>query len=116
VFLHHTVFHHLPAIYQQAQTFCCPSLFEGFGIPLLEALNSKTPVVSANSSSLPEAGGPGSLYVEPLDEQGFAESIMKTINDKPFRQQMIDKGINHAQLFNEDHIAKNIWKVYQELI
>jgi glycosyltransferase involved in cell wall biosynthesis len=115
VFLHHTVFHHLPAIYQQAQTFCCPSLFEGFGIPLLEALNSKVPVVSANSSSLPEAGGPNSLYVEPLDEQGFAKAILKTIEDKPFRQQMIDKGTNYAQLFNEDHIAKNLWKVYQEL-
>jgi glycosyltransferase involved in cell wall biosynthesis len=115
VFLHHAVFNHLPAIYQQAQTFCCPSLFEGFGIPVLEALNSKIPVVAANTSSLPEAGGPDSLYVEPLNEQGFATAILKTIEDKPFRQQMIEKGTGYAQQFNEEHLAKNIWAVYQEL-
>ncbi|MDR3184766.1 MAG: glycosyltransferase family 4 protein [Prevotellaceae bacterium] len=116
VFLHHAVFNHLPAIYQQAQTFCAPSLFEGFGIPVLEALNSRIPVVSANTSSLPEAGGPDSLYVEPLDEEGFAGAILKTIDDKPLRQQMIDRGTAYAQQFNEEHIAKNIWDVYRELI
>jgi glycosyltransferase involved in cell wall biosynthesis len=116
VVLHNTVFHHLPAIYQQAQTFCAPSLFEGFGIPLLEALNSSVPVVAANTSSLPEAGGPGSLYVEPLDEQAYAKAILKTIADKPFRQQMIDSGVNYAQQFREEHIANNMWNVYRELI
>jgi glycosyltransferase involved in cell wall biosynthesis len=115
VFLHHTVFHHLPAIYQQAQVFCCPSLFEGFGIPLLEALHSRVPVVAAHSSSLPEAGGPGSLYVEALDEQALAGALLKAIEDKPFRQQMIDAGLRHAQQFNEEHIAKNLWDVYREL-
>ena len=116
VFLHHAVFSHLPAIYQQAQTFCCPSLFEGFGIPVLEALNSRVPVVAANTSSLPEAGGAHSLYVEPLDEQGFAAAILKTIDDRPFRQQMIDGGRDHARQFDEEHIAKNMWNVYRELI
>ena len=72
-------------------------------------------MVAANNSSLPEAGGPHSLYVEPLDEQGFAKAILKTIDEKPFRQQMIDKGMEYAQQFNEEHIAKNLWKVYQEL-
>lgn len=116
VYLHDAVFQHLPAIYQQAQAFCCPSLFEGFGIPSLEALNSKIPVVSSNSSSLPEAGGPHSLYVNPTDEQAMAQAILTAIDDKPQRQRMIDEGVKYAQNFREDHIAKNMWSVYKELM
>jgi glycosyltransferase involved in cell wall biosynthesis len=116
VFLPKVAFNHLPAIYQQAQVFCFPSLFEGFGIPSLEALNSKVPIVSSNSSSLPEAGGPNSLYVAPLDDHAMAQAILNAIEDKPLRERMIDEGVKYAKNFQEASIAKNIWKVYNELV
>ncbi len=116
VFLPRTAFNHLPAIYQQAGVVCFPSLFEGFGIPALEALNSKVPLVSSNASSLPEAGGPGSLYVDPLDHVAMADALNKALTDEVLRQKMIAMGLEHAQNFREEHIAKNLWSVYQELM
>jgi len=115
-FQHRAAFADLPAIYQQAKAVCFPSLFEGFGIPLLEALNSRVPLVASNCSSLPEAGGAGSLYVNPLDHEAMAEALRKTIEDETLRQRMIEDGVNYAANFREEHIAKNLWKVYQELM
>ncbi|MDR3133445.1 MAG: glycosyltransferase family 4 protein [Prevotellaceae bacterium] len=114
-FLKEVLFHHLPAIYQQAQVFCLPSLFEGFGIPVLEALNSRVPVVASNISSLPEAGGSGQLYVSPTDEHEIAHAIQQALDDEPLRNKMIAAGLEHASHFREEGIAKNIWSVYKEL-
>lgn len=116
LFLHRTAFDHLPAIYQMARVVCFPSLFEGFGIPALEALNSQVPLITSNYSSLPEAGGPGSLYVDPLDHEAMAAALMQAITDDKLRQQMISLGLEHAQEFREERIAHNIWKIYQELM
>ncbi|MDR0295255.1 MAG: glycosyltransferase family 4 protein [Prevotellaceae bacterium] len=115
-FQHQAAFADLPTIYQQAKVLCYPSLFEGFGIPLLEALNSQVPLVAANCSSLPEAGGLGSLYVEPLNYEAMAEALRKAIEDEALRQKMIEAGVKYAANFREEHIAKNLWKVYQELM
>ncbi|MCL2097416.1 MAG: glycosyltransferase family 4 protein [Bacteroidales bacterium] len=115
-FQHQVKFADLPAIYQQAQAVCYPSLFEGFGIPLLEALNSRVPLVASNCSSLPEAGGPDSLYVNPLDHEAIAEALRKAIEDETTRRQMIEVGIKFAANFREERVAKNLWKVYQELM
>ncbi|MDR1405612.1 MAG: glycosyltransferase family 4 protein [Prevotellaceae bacterium] len=114
-FLSEVALNHLPGIYQQAQLFCLPSLFEGFGIPLLEALNSKIPVVASNIASLPEAGGPGQLYVAPTDEQELAGAISRVLTDGALRRKMIAAGLEHAAQFREESIAKNIWNVYKEL-
>jgi glycosyltransferase involved in cell wall biosynthesis len=114
-FLDQVAFNHLPAIYQQAQVFCLPSLFEGFGIPVLEALNSGVPVVASNISSLPEAGGSGQLYVSPTDEAEIAHAIQRVLDDETLRRRMIAAGTEHAALFREDSIAKNIWSVYKEI-
>ena len=114
-FLDEVMFNHLPAIYQQAQVFCLPSLFEGFGIPVLEALNSRVPVVASNISSLPEAGGSGQLYVSPADEQELAHAIQRVLDDELLRHKMIAAGTEHAVNFHEENIAKNIWSIYKEL-
>ncbi|MDR0581641.1 MAG: glycosyltransferase family 4 protein [Prevotellaceae bacterium] len=114
-FLDEVLFNHLPAIYQLAQVFCLPSLFEGFGIPVLEALNSRLPVVASNISSLPEAGGSGQLYVSPTDEQAIAHAIRQVLDDEALRNKMIAAGTEHAAKFREESIAKNIWNVYKEL-
>ncbi|MDR0729616.1 MAG: glycosyltransferase family 4 protein [Prevotellaceae bacterium] len=116
LFLHSVAFNHLPAIYQQAQVFCLPSLFEGFGIPVLEALNSRIPVITSNVSSLPEAGGPSELYVTPTDEAEIAAAIRRVLADAGLRRQMIDGGMAHAALFHEQSIAQNMWNVYRELL
>ena len=115
-FQHQVAFSDFSAIYQQAQVICYPSLFEGFGIPLLEALNSSVPLVASNCSSLPEAGGPNSLYVNPLDHEAMADALRKAVEDETLRQLMIEEGIKYAANFREAAIAKNLWKVYQELM
>jgi glycosyltransferase involved in cell wall biosynthesis len=116
VFINEVAFNHLPGIYQQAQVFCLPSLFEGFGIPVLEALNSKVPVIASNIASLPEAGGSGQLYVSPVDEQEIAHAIQRVLDDAPLRNKMIAAGLEHAAHFREENIAHNIWSVYKELM
>jgi glycosyltransferase involved in cell wall biosynthesis len=116
LFLNAVAFVHLPVIYQQAQVFCLPSLFEGFGIPVLEAINSKVPVVTSDISSLPEAGGPGQLYVDPTSETEIATAIRRILDNPGLREQVVAAGLEHAQLFKEESIAKNLWNTYKELI
>jgi len=115
-FLHRAAFADFPAIYQQAGAICNPSLFEGFGIPSLEALNSRVPLVSSDCSSLPEAGGPGSLYVDPLNEEAMAEALRKATEDETIRRHIVEEGVKYAANFREEHIAKNLWTVYEELM
>ena len=76
-----------------------PSIFEGFGIPILEALYSKIPVITSQGSCFPEAGGPNSIYIDPNNEQQLKESILKIENNTNLRQEMILKGYSHAQQF-----------------
>jgi glycosyltransferase involved in cell wall biosynthesis len=91
-FLHDVDFHDLPAIYQQASVFVYVSRYEGFGIPLLEAINCGTPVIAATGSCLEEAGGPDSLYVSPDNTIRLAENINKVLQNEPLRQLMAEKG------------------------
>ena len=115
-FLHRVAFSHLPAIYQQANILCMPSIFEGFGIPILEALNSSVPVVASNISSLPEVGGPDSIYVDPLDDRAMAEAIHRVATDSALRERMINKGLEYALNFREENIANNLWNIYEEVM
>ena len=106
----------LPVIYQNAECFIYPSLFEGFGIPLLEALVSKTPVITTNRGCFAEAAGPGSLYVNPYDPEKIGEAILKVVNDKGLRDRMITIGSEYANNFREDHIASAYMKIYYSLL
>ncbi|HHB79405.1 MAG TPA: glycosyltransferase family 1 protein [Saprospiraceae bacterium] len=87
---------HLQVLYQEAQAFIYPSLYEGFGLPVVEALLSRTPVITSNVSSLPEAGGPNSLYINPLESEDLAQAIEKVLTDVGLRQTMIAKGFEYA--------------------
>ncbi len=115
-FIHKSDFCDLPAIYQQAQAFVLPSVFEGFGIPVLEALNSKIPVITANTSSLPEAGGPHSLYINPTDSKELEKTLFQLFAHPELKESMVINGYKYAQNFREQKLAKNIWSVYQELM
>lgn len=102
----------LPTLYQLAEIFVYPSRYEGFGIPILEALNSGVPVVAAIGSCLEEAGGPDSLYVDPDDFKGLAEAFIRIMTDSQRRQQMIERGRLYAKRFEEERQAEVLGRIY----
>lgn len=114
--LHNVPFHELPAFYQMATTFVYPSFFEGFGIPLLEALNCGTPAIGATGSCLEEAGGPDSIYIDPNNPQELAQSIERTLTDAALREEMIKKGKEYACRFEKEVLAKELLEVYNKTI
>lgn len=112
-FLHHIPFTDLPCIYQLAQVFVYPSRYEGFGIPILEALNSRIPVVAATGSCLEEAGGPHSLYVHPDDIMGMSKAIEKALQPDT-RDMMIQNGVNWAKQFTQEQMAHQTMACYKK--
>lgn len=104
-----------PAIYQQALCMIYPSIFEGFGIPVLEALWSKTPVITSNISCLPETGGDAAFYVDPFSSAEMGEAILKVSQDHALQQMMINKGWRHAQNFTQQRCAESVMNVYKRL-
>jgi glycosyltransferase involved in cell wall biosynthesis len=106
----------LPAIYQNGECLVYPSFFEGFGIPLIEALVSKIPVITSKRGCFAEAAGPGSLYIDPYDPMMIGEAILKVINDKETRGRMISIGFEYANNFREDVIAGAYMKLYCSLL
>lgn len=106
----------LPAIYQSAEIFVYPSRFEGFGIPIIEALHSGVPVVAATGSCLEEAGGPDSIYVAPDDITGLANAFKTIDSDTEKRKSMIEKGKVFAAQFSDQEQAKLIMNIYNKTI
>ncbi len=104
-----------PAIYQSAIAMIYPSFFEGFGIPVLESLWSRLPVITSNVSCLPEAGGSGAYYVNPNSAEEIAEGMKKIYNDKAFAEELKQKGWQHAQNFTQEKCAADVMKVYEDL-
>lgn len=104
-----------PAIYQQAIAMIYPSSFEGFGIPVLEALCSNLPVITSNLSCLPEAGGDAAYYVNPTSADEIAAGMEKIYNHKSFADTMKAKGKLHAQLFTQQKSAEAVMNVYKSL-
>jgi glycosyltransferase involved in cell wall biosynthesis len=102
-----------PAIYQGARAFIYPSIYEGFGIPILEALHSNIPVIAANSSSLPEVGGRAALYYEPSYIDGLCDVIMKAAYDEDTRQRCIKAAGQQVLQFTRKQFAEQVMKVYQ---
>lgn len=106
----------LPALYQSALIFVYPSVFEGFGIPILEALNSGVPVITSTGSCFNETGGDAALYCKPNEVEQIGYGMTKLLNDSALRQSMIEKGFLHARHFTEDVVAKHIMKLYSDLL
>lgn len=105
----------LAAIYQLAEVFVYPSVFEGFGIPIIEALFSGTPVIAGNTSSLPEAGGGDSLYIHPEDIGDLKSKIIFLWNNEAERKRRAEKGLVYVQKFGDEIIAKNMMEIYSAL-
>jgi len=107
----------LAIIYQLATVFCYPSVFEGFGIPIIEALFSKTPVITSKGSCFPEAGGAHSIYVN-LDRAAteIREAIVKITTDEALRTTMITEGYHYAQRFTDEAVFQEFMKVYDQVL
>ena len=106
----------LPTLYQCASIFVFPSLYEGFGIPVIEALESGLPVIAATGSCLEESGGPSSVYVSPHDEHELAERIVQLLNDEARRATMIQNGHEYAERFSDTAICQRLTRIYKTLL
>jgi glycosyltransferase involved in cell wall biosynthesis len=115
IFLEGVVNEDLPIIYQNAECFIYPSLFEGFGIPLLEALVSGIPVITSAGGCFSEAAGPGSIYVNPTSHLEIAAAIRKVCDNLDLRKQMIAQGKEYAKRFSQEAIADNYMNLYKSL-
>ncbi len=105
-----------PALYQLSHGLIYPTIFEGFGLPVLEGLFSKVPVITSNVSCMPETGGDAAYYVDPYSVESIAEGMLKVATDNDLRQSMIAKGIAHAQNFTQEKCAANVMQVYKEVV
>ena len=104
----------LPALYRTASAFVYPSLFEGFGLPPLEAMACGTPVITSNISSLPEVAGSAALLVDPLNEQELAAALQRILNDQPLRARLRAEGVRQAAKFTWRDAAEKTLQLYRE--
>lgn len=107
-FLHNVPNEDLPAIYQQAEVFAYPSRYEGFGIPIIEAIQSGLPVVACTGSCLEEAGGPHNLYVAPNDHKGMAKAINARLKGQAGRDEAISQSMEYVQRFENKNVAEQV--------
>ncbi len=114
LFLHGVPNADLPAIYQMAEACVYPSRYEGFGIPVIEAIQSGLPVVACSGSCLEEAGGPDCLYVGPDDVRGMAESIRQVVKGAPGRDERVGRAQQYISRFEGNDVAKQMMEVYIE--
>jgi len=105
----------LPFFYKNAICFVLPSLYEGFGLPILEAMKNGCPVIASNVSSLPEAGGDAALYVNPLDVDDIKKNLELIIHNSELRKGLIEKGYEQVRKFSWEKTAKETLKVLEEV-
>lgn len=105
----------LVSLYNGAEIFVFPSLYEGFGLPALEAMACGTPVIASNCSSIPEITGDAALLVDPLDIAGISETMMKVLSDSSLKNTLISKGYERVKLFNWTRTANETYEVYKNL-
>ncbi|MBB2149406.1 glycosyltransferase family 4 protein [Pedobacter gandavensis] len=115
-FLQNVPFDDLPSIYQLASAFVYPSLYEGFGIPIIEAMYSGVPVIAATGSCLEEAGGDHSLYVPPFDHKALSLSINKVLNSPGLATEMIAKGLEYVKKFETRVLTEEMIKIYTQVL
>jgi glycosyltransferase involved in cell wall biosynthesis len=106
----------LGLLYQAASLFLFPSLEEGFGLPVLEAMAHGVPVVASATSSLPEVGGDAALYVDPRDPEDIADKVRRGVEDAELRVGLIERGLARACQFTWRRMAEETLKVYDEVL
>lgn len=102
--------------YSKAEAFVYPSHYEGFGLPVLEAMTLGAPVITSNTSSLPEVAGDAALFVNPDDPMQIVDAILQVINNSNLRRELIEKGKERAKLFSWERTAMETLKAYKSLV
>ena len=115
-FLHGVPDDDLQALYQMAEVFVYPSRYEGFGIPIIEAIHSGLPVVAATGSCLEEAGGPDCLYVDPDDAEGLAAAIKESLHGATGREERISRSRDYVRRFEGSDVAGQVMDVYRRVL
>lgn len=103
----------MPLLYRRADCFLYLSLYEGFGLPVLEAMSCGTPVLAANASSLPEVAGDAAVLVDPEDPRAVATAMLQVLRDETIRQRLIGRGVAHARSFSYRETARQTLAIYQ---
>jgi glycosyltransferase involved in cell wall biosynthesis len=105
----------LPALYSAAELFAYVSLYEGFGLPLLEAMACGTPIIGSKTSSLPEVMGEAGLPVDPMDVDAIAHALREMIDRLELRERSIGLGLERARLFTWEKAARELLAIYEQL-
>ena len=106
----------LPVLYSGSSVFVFPSLYEGFGLPLVEAMACGVPVIASNTSSVPEVVGDAALLVSPTEPEAFAEAILRVRSDDSLRKALIEKGLNRAAGFGWDRAASQLLDCFGRVV
>ncbi len=105
----------LPIIYQLSDLFLFPSLREGFGIPIIEAMACGTPVITSNTSSMPEVAGDAAYLINPNKTEEICQAILKIMSDNIFKKELIKRGLKRSKQFTWNNTALKVLKQYKEL-
>jgi glycosyltransferase involved in cell wall biosynthesis len=103
-------------LYQKAVAFVFPSLYEGFGIPVLEAFSCGCPTILSNTSSLPEVGGDAAVYFDPKNEISICEAVARVIYDRQLQDELRDKGLKQLRRFSWEKTAMQTYKIYRSIL
>lgn len=106
----------LPAIINLAALFLYPSLRESFGIPILEGMRCGVPVITSNTSSMPEVSGNAAYIVNPHKPEEITKAIIEVLNNKELKNSLIEKGIKQSEKFSWENMAKDVLRLYQEIL
>jgi glycosyltransferase involved in cell wall biosynthesis len=115
IFLGYVPDEDLPALMSGAVVFVYPSLYEGFGLPPLEAMACGTPVITSNVASLPEVVGDAAILIDPYDTAALASSLTRVLESRELRQELHERGIKRAELFSWENTARQTVKVYEDV-
>ena len=106
----------LPRLYAESAVFVYPSFYEGFGIPVLEAMACGVPVIASRIASLPEIGGDAALWIDPKDSEGLADAIQKVLSDRELSKNLISKGLEQSKKFSWEKTARETLEVYKKVL
>lgn len=106
----------LSIIYANAKIFVFPSLYEGFGIPILEAFSCKCPVVCSNTSAFPEVAKDAAMYFDPKDKKSIYNAVVRTLENENLREDLVKKGSHRVQAFSWEKAAKQTMHIYKEVL
>lgn len=116
IFLDYVPTHELPVLYSMARSLLFASLYEGFGLPVLEAMACGCPVIASKATSIPEVGGDSVLYVDPYDVESITQAMYEILTNNELRTSQSRRGLKRAQLFSWQKSAQNICQIFEELL